>query len=82
LLGFAIDQPSTRTSEGSGAALRKEGNCNAVLGDKGPPYNTGDNRIDSGKGTTNPAMGKKTGLQEMPQRFVSGSGNPPSRLND
>jgi hypothetical protein len=83
----SCNQPDCRTSEGNGTALRKQGNEVGIIGGKDidrsdKPYNTGSNLADVGKPTTNPAMGKKTGLQEMPQNFTAGSGKPPSRLGD
>jgi hypothetical protein len=83
----SCNMPDCRTNEGNGDALRKQGNEVGIIGgkdpdSKDPPYATGSNKIDAGKGTTNPPFSKSTGLQELPQKFTAGSGNPPSRLND
>jgi hypothetical protein len=82
----SCNQPDCRTVTGSGDALRKQGNEVGVIGgpdnDRGdPPYNIGSNKVDGGKGTTNPPQGKESGIRTMPQGFTAGSGHMPSRAS-
>jgi hypothetical protein len=75
----SCNQPDCRTVDSPAGNIEKS-NKTAAMGPH--PYSDGSNAANVGKGTTNPAQGKTTGLRTLPQGFTAGSGNPPSRLGD
>jgi len=80
----SCNQPDCRTVDSPAGNIERANKKDAVLGN--PVYADGKPEAmyptGVGRGTTNPNIGKTTGLRTMDQGFVAGSGKPPSRLGD